>query len=214
MYCLAPCSSSHVLRHSYISPQVDVHNVHQRYDRGGAKNDQDMWRKYNSLIKEVDTESKFWEQNRNLNREVRPTKGRGRKQQNEDDEGEDKQYRGLDKGKGGRLIGPDGKYLPIKRGGKKGRGGGGGGGGGGDGGAGDGNNAAGRGAGRGGRGGKGGRGGGGRGGGGTNAKGENKAAEGDMSKVQKRTKNDNKAKIGKHHRNDRANKKAAGGMVM
>ena len=39
---------------------VDVHNVHQRYDRGGAKNDQDMWRQYNKLIKEVDSESQYW----------------------------------------------------------------------------------------------------------------------------------------------------------
>ena len=39
---------------------VDVHNVHQRYDRGGAKNDQDMWRQYNKFIKEVDSESQYW----------------------------------------------------------------------------------------------------------------------------------------------------------
>lgn len=39
---------------------VDVHNVHQRYDRGGAKNDQDMWRQYNKLIKDVDSESQYW----------------------------------------------------------------------------------------------------------------------------------------------------------
>ena len=106
------------------------------------------------------------------------------------------------------MIGPDGKYLPIKRGGKKGGGGGGGGS------SGGGNTAAGRGAGRGGRGGKGGRGSGGSGGGDTNAKDDNKAAEGDMSKIQKRRKDANKAKIGNHHRKDRANKKAAGGMVM
>lgn len=36
---------------------VDEHNVHQKYDRGGAKNEQDMWRKYNSIIKDVDSES-------------------------------------------------------------------------------------------------------------------------------------------------------------
>jgi hypothetical protein len=39
---------------------VDVHNVHQKYDRGGAKNEQDMWRQYNKLIKNVDAESQFW----------------------------------------------------------------------------------------------------------------------------------------------------------
>ena len=39
---------------------VDVHNVHQKYDRGGAKNEQEMWRQYNRLIKNVDAESQFW----------------------------------------------------------------------------------------------------------------------------------------------------------
>eukprot|EP00956_Cyclotella_meneghiniana_P008265 scaffold11020_cov66-Cyclotella_meneghiniana.AAC.5 len=48
---------------------VHVHNVHQRYDRGGAKNDQDMWRQYNKLIKEVDNESQYWEESHNLNRQ-------------------------------------------------------------------------------------------------------------------------------------------------
>ncbi|KAL7517422.1 hypothetical protein ACHAWX_002346 [Stephanocyclus meneghinianus] len=36
---------------------VDVHNVHQQY---GARNEQDMWRQYNILIKNVDAESQFW----------------------------------------------------------------------------------------------------------------------------------------------------------
>ena len=39
---------------------VDVHNVHQKYDKGGARNEQDMWRQYNKLIKNVDAESQFW----------------------------------------------------------------------------------------------------------------------------------------------------------
>lgn len=39
---------------------VDVHNVHQKYDRGGAKNEQEMWRQYNKVIKSVDAESQFW----------------------------------------------------------------------------------------------------------------------------------------------------------
>ena len=161
---------------------VDIHNVHQKYDRGGAKNEQEMWKKYNQVIKDVDAESQFWEDNRNMNREG----------------GEEGQQ--YDKGKGGRAIGPDGKYLPHKRGDKKGRGGGGGGG-----------NNAGRGAGRGGRG----------GGRGSNATSESKPNQGnktgdggDLSKIQKRRKDANKAKVGNHHRKDRANKKAAGGMVM
>ncbi|KAL7548793.1 hypothetical protein ACHAWF_012068 [Thalassiosira exigua] len=174
---------------------VDVHNVHQKYDRGGAKNEQEMWRSYNKLIKDVDAESQFWEDNRNLNR------GPPRKGENTDkrEDGEGKTFHGPDKGKGGRLIGPDGKYLPIKRGGKKGRGGGGSAGG---------NINPGRGAGRGaGRGGGGGRGGG-------NGEGNEAKDGGDLSKVQNRRKNDNKAKIGNHHRKDRSTKKAAGGMVM
>ena len=32
-----------------------------------------------------------------------------------------KQFRGPDKGKGGRVLGPDGKFIPSQKGGKKGR---------------------------------------------------------------------------------------------
>jgi hypothetical protein len=39
---------------------VDVHNVHQKYSRESAKNEQEMWRQYNKLIKGVDAESQFW----------------------------------------------------------------------------------------------------------------------------------------------------------
>lgn len=123
-----------------------------------------------------------------------------------DDDAGEKKYRGPDKGRGGRLIGPDGKYLPIQRGGKKGRG---------SAGASKDNGNAGM-AGRGGRGGAG------RGGRGAsgkpkaahgNAQGEQKQDGDEMSKIQKRRKNDNKAKIGNHHRKDRATKKATGGMM-
>jgi hypothetical protein len=38
--------------------------------------------------------------------------------------------------------------------------------------------------------------------------------EGDLSKIQKRKKNDNKSRVGNHHRKDRATKKAAGGIVL
>jgi len=166
---------------------VDVHNVHQKYDRGGAKNDQQMWRKYNNLIKDVDSESQFWEDNRNTNRT------------GSNQTGGNKNF-GPDKGRGGRVIGPDGKYLPIKRGGKKGKGQ-----------PANNNNNQGRGgAGRGRGGGRGGRGG---------LSKESDPTPGkkdgdDMSKIQKRRKNDNKAKFGNHHRKDKANKKASGGMVM
>eukprot|EP00585_Thalassiosira_rotula_P003859 CAMPEP_0196133596 /NCGR_PEP_ID=MMETSP0910-20130528/2757_1 /TAXON_ID=49265 /ORGANISM="Thalassiosira rotula, Strain GSO102" /LENGTH=633 /DNA_ID=CAMNT_0041393339 /DNA_START=91 /DNA_END=1989 /DNA_ORIENTATION=- len=62
---------------------VDTHNVHQKYDRGGAKNEQEMWRKYNSLIKDVDAESAYWESNKNLNREQGYRPGKKRAEKNE-----------------------------------------------------------------------------------------------------------------------------------
>jgi len=165
---------------------VETHSIHQKYDRGGAKNEQEMWRKYNRLIKDVEAESSFWEENRNLNRSGGSDKGA-----KNTDEGEEKIYHGPDKGKKGRLIGPDGKYLPIKRGGKRdvgnpGRG---------SGDSGRGGGKPGRGAGK--------------------PQGDGKPGDvgGDMSKIQKRRKNDNKAKIGNHNRRDRATKKAFGGMV-
>jgi len=173
---------------------VDIHNVHQKHDRMSSSNEQEMWKKYNNLIKGVEEESKYWEGNKNLNHA-------------EKDAQSDKKYRGPDKGKKGRVIGPDGKYLPIKHGGKKGRGGGAGGSGGGD------NSKTGQGAGRGGKGGRGSGGRGGRGGSGSKKDGNN-AGDGELSKIQKRRKNDNKAKLGNHHRKDRATKKASGGMVM
>lgn len=147
------------------------------------------------------------EDSRNLNRQNNKLH-KGNKENEEedlydDDDGE-KKYRGPDKGRGGRLIGPDGKYLPIQRGGKKGRG---------NGAVTDGGNQN---AGRGGRGGRSG----GRGTAGkakptnNNAQKVSQQKDGDdMSKIQKRRKNDNKAKIGNHHRKDRATKKASSGMM-
>jgi hypothetical protein len=183
---------------------VDIHNVHQKHDRGGAKNEQEMWRKYNTLIKDIDAESRFWESNRNSNRaggHHGKAKADNEHENDQEEDGDGTKHRGPDKGKGGRLIGPDGKYLPIKRGGQKERGGTMGG---------SISNPA-RGSGRGGRGSGG-------PGGGSDSKGESNAnqnkGDGDLSKIQKRRKNDNKSKIGNHHRKDRANKKAAGGMVI
>jgi len=106
----------------------------------------------------------FWEDNQNLNRV-----GNG-------SSANENKYRGPDKGKGGRAIGP-GRGGGVQN-----------------------SNAGGRGKGKAGR-------------GDSTHKGEQKSGE-DLSKVQKRRKNDNKAKIGNHHRKDRANKKASGGMVM
>ena len=143
------------------------------------------------------------EESRNLNRQNnhKPNNKEQREEDLYDDDDGDKKYRGPDKGRGGRIIGPDGKYLPIQRGGKKGRA--------------TANPPSNGHAGRGGRG-RGGRGGSQSAG---KAKANDNAPEGqkkdgdDLSKIQKRRKNDNKAKIGNHHRKDRATKKATGGMM-
>jgi hypothetical protein len=173
---------------------VDTNNIHQKYDRVGAKNEQEMWRKYNRMIKDVQAEGAFWEDNRNLNRASGYNKGPLPSAEENTGDDEQKKYRSADKGKKGRLIGPDGKYLPIiKRGGKQANPGGNPGR--------DGDNTGrgsvkpGRGAGK--------------------PQGGSAKGEGgdDMSKIQKRRKNDSKAKIGNHHRKDRATKKAAGGMI-
>mmetsp|Transcript_16450 Transcript_16450/g.20058 ORF Transcript_16450/g.20058 Transcript_16450/m.20058 type:complete len:810 (+) Transcript_16450:117-2546(+) len=182
---------------------------------------------YNQVSRQVETEGKFWEENRNTNRvqKAGPQSKKNKKKDDndntkaDDDEGQDsddekgKKYRGPDKGKGGRLIGPDGKYLPRQ---KKGN----------------------------------------RGGGGqqqqqqssqakknqpndsnsnkssqakknqpndsnsnNNSKGDAKAGttssdgkNANLTKIQKRRKNDNKSKVGNHHRKDRALKKTGGMM--
>ncbi len=63
------------------------------------------------------------EQNRNLNRKADNSKKQeGTNDTNSLDQEEgNPQCRGLDKGKGGRIIGPDGKFLPRQKGGKKGQ---------------------------------------------------------------------------------------------
>lgn len=152
-------------------------------------------RTYNRLAKEVEADKVFWDENRNLNRQTRKG-GNGtasRNNNNDDDDSDDsevdsdqndgKKYRGPDKGKLGRIIGPDGKYLPHpkkwKKGGKvnnsnqsK------------DLGSSTNNNKD------------------------TKDNTDDKKKNSDqMSKIQKRRKNDNKAKIGNHHRKERALKK-------
>ncbi|GFH61512.1 hypothetical protein CTEN210_17988 [Chaetoceros tenuissimus] len=159
---------------------------------------------YNRITKGMEEERLFWEENRNTNRrQSRNNNSSGKKKnKNEhesngnDDEEEDgtsgeKKYRGPDKGKGGRTIGPDGRYLPFPKSKKKG---------GGNKNQGqanvqqsskndaDNNNS----------------------GNSQKKKGNDKKdASKEMSKIQKRRKNDNKAKIGNHHRKERALKKTA-----
>lgn len=164
---------------------------YSRSDGGGRaynKEQQMKMKKYNSLIKDIDAEGEFWEGNRNTNRGGsinKATKQDDRGGEEEDDDGGGARDRfGLNKGRGGRVIGPDGKYLRNSN--SHGRGGG-------------------RGRGR------------GRGGeerGEVNTTSKTTTAETDLDKMQKRSKNDNKSKIGNHHRKDRATKKASGGMII
>ena len=164
--------------------------------------DLDAMKDYNRIRREEEKEAAFWEESRNLNRANRRG-GKGKAKRSSEDEGDDggegdggdqqeKKYRGPDKGKGGRAIGPDGRYLPIKKGGKKGKK----------------QQAAKQ----------------------DNAGDESKQQNGgkqqgkasgsgggggstdNMSKIQKRRKDANKAKIGNHHRKERALKKAGRGM--
>jgi hypothetical protein len=64
---------------------------------------------YNQVVREDEKEDPFWEENRNANKLGSNTPaGNG-----------EKQYRGPDKIKGGRVIGPDGKIVKKQGGGKK-----------------------------------------------------------------------------------------------
>ena len=129
---------------------------------------------YNRIARETEREQEYWTESRNTNH----IQGKQTATTTESSEGEEhagggsKVYRGGDKIKGGRVLGPDGKVLPRQRGGKK----------------------------------------------ASNPHiesgeqkkpeyGHHEQASDEMTKIQKRRKNDNKAKIGNHHRKDRAQKK-------
>lgn len=108
-------------------------------DNGLYDADYDAIKAYNKVTRELEADRLFWNENRNTNQQRKKNKGRDGKNDgggdddkdyNDDDENDDggsgsgeKKYRGPDKGKGGRIIGPDGKYLPFpkskKRGGDK-----------------------------------------------------------------------------------------------
>ena len=128
--------------------------------------DLDTIRTYNRAVRQAEAEDLFWEEIRNTNR-AKPESG----------EPEARTYGGPDKGKGGRLLGPDGRYVPLPKGCKK--------------------------AGK------------------KNVKqdaGDQMTSKpsigntGDAAKMQQKRKTQNKAKLGNHHRKDRAQKKAAQGM--
>lgn len=173
-------------------------------DAGGTINDMGTYdfeqvKTYNRLMKEEVADQEFWDQTKNQNRSNNKATITTKKKKKDkdgddsasdsneggnDDNGEVKKKFGPDKGKGGRIIGPDGKYLPFKKK-KKGKG----------------NNNS-------------------------NPNGINKdaSAQGNqnekkknsndaganMTKIQKRRKNDNKAKIANHNRKQRATRKTGG----
>jgi hypothetical protein len=131
--------------------------------------DLDTIRTYNRAARRVEAEDKFWEESRNTNRQKLKRDGAP----------EAKTYGGPDKGKGGRVIGPDGRYLPFAKGGKAGK-------------KPVSKNTSDQ----------------------ANSKPAANENSGDAtsSDIQKRRKNQNKAKLANHHRKERAQKKAAQGM--
>ena len=157
-------------------------------DSGLYDTDFDSIRAYNKVAKEMESDRVFWEENQNTNRSNKSiSKSRGKGEGNDsvediddDDKNNDqvgqKKFRGPDKGKGGRAIGPDGRYLPHPKSRKKG------------GKVVSQNNA-------------------------TNdetskdKKSTDEKNNDQLSKIQKRRKNDNKSKIGNHHRKERSLKK-------
>ena len=72
---------------------------------------------YNQAVKDEEADQLFWEENRNTNRPAK--KSNGNNNNTQQGEGQGKQYRGPDKIKGGRIIGPDGKV--VKNSGGRGR---------------------------------------------------------------------------------------------
>jgi hypothetical protein len=111
-------------------------------DVGGADSglydiDYESIKAYNKVAKGMEEERKFWEGNANTNRSnnkknIKHGKHNNKNgsdgsdgsdgEENGNEETGQKKYRGLDKRKGGRLIGPDGRYLPHPKSRKKGGG--------------------------------------------------------------------------------------------
>ena len=85
-------------------------------DTGGMDVDFDTIRTYNKAALETEREASFWNETRNTNRGQKVISGKARL---DEIEGPEREYRGNDKIKGGRPIGPDGKVIPRQKGGKK-----------------------------------------------------------------------------------------------
>ncbi|GMI11541.1 hypothetical protein TrVE_jg8537 [Triparma verrucosa] len=95
-------------------------------DSGGIVDDYAAVMEYNRGVKESLSEDGFWNEMRNKNKDGKKSRPRqGKKGSDGEDDGEDvdapstSKTFGPDKGKGGRLLGPDGKYLPLKKNKKK-----------------------------------------------------------------------------------------------
>lgn len=216
----------------YDDQYDDMGDQHVDVGPGALSNDvdYDSVRRYNAMVKEEENEGSFWENSKNSNRQQTVKKSiKADKEyadtQELDEEGKDGESSpnrnwGPDKIKGGRVLGPDGKPLSRPRKNRVpnndskeenitqniaglgdgnmrigGRGSGG-------------RESAGRGRGSSARG----RGGSGRGGNKSRGDGQtaNAGDSSEMSKIDKRRKNDNKSKIGNHNRKDRALKKVGG----
>ena len=101
--------------------QYDGVNDPKIQDQGLYDVDMDMLKEYNRTVREIVRESEFWDADQNTNHQKK-TKQKKSAADGEDDEDDDdndnghkKKYRGPDKGKGGRILGPDGKPLPFSK---------------------------------------------------------------------------------------------------
>jgi CUE domain len=83
-------------------------------------NDFEQVKLYNQLVRDDEAEDSFWKDNRNTNRQQQQ-QGKSRSKSPKDTDG-DKQFRGPNKIKGGRVLGPDGKIVKKSGGARKGGG--------------------------------------------------------------------------------------------
>ena len=90
-------------------------------DQGLYDVDMDMLKEYNRTVREIVRESEFWDAEQNTNRQKKnkqkkiATDGEDNDEDDNTDNGSQKKYRGHDKGKGGRILGPDGKPIPFSK---------------------------------------------------------------------------------------------------
>ena len=89
----------------------DYNDQYDDIDVGGDDNgmydlDLDAIRTYNRIAREIESEDSFWNEMKNTNQKSSSTNTN-----NTEHESEEKKYVGPDKGKGGRVIGPDGRFV-------------------------------------------------------------------------------------------------------